>query len=110
MKTIGEFAFLQSDDGVKRHKTKHQHDGNWQNQEVPQKNSADYSASFRNLELRIRESNGVCSWSVTDAATGEVTGQGETADRVTAMVDAAQAAEADWGGVKWRGLEEDADS
>jgi hypothetical protein len=68
--------------------------------------SATYSASFRNLELRIWESNGGYPWSVTNSTTGEVTRRGEAA-RDSAMVDAAQAAEADWGSVRWRSSKED---
>ncbi len=66
-----------------------------------------YSASFRKLELRIWESNGAHPWSVTDSMTREVMHQGEAADLESAMVAAAQAAEADWGSVRWRGSEED---
>ena len=75
--------------------------------DMQQDKLATYSASFRNLELRIWESNGRYPWSVTNSATGEVTRRGEAADRDTAMVDAAQAAEADWGAVRWRSEEDD---
>ena len=68
---------------------------------------ATYSASFRDLDLRIWESSSGYPWSVTNSTTGVVTGQGETADLEGAMVAAAQAAQADWGSVRWRGLEED---
>jgi hypothetical protein len=66
-----------------------------------------YSASFRNQELRIWESNGCWPWSVTNSDTGEVIAQGEAVDRASAMVSAAQAAQADWGSVRWRRFEED---
>lgn len=68
---------------------------------------ATYSATFRDLELRIWESDGGYPWSVTNSSTGVVTRRGEAADLESAMVDAAQAAEADWGSVRWLGLEED---
>ena len=67
-----------------------------------------YSASFRNLELRIWESNGAYPWSVTDSTTGEVTRRGESADWESAMVETAQAAGADWGSVRWHSPEEEA--
>lgn len=74
---------------------------------MKQEETAAYSASFRNLELRIWATNGRYPWSVTNSATGEVTSQGEAADPESAMVDTAQAAEADWGTVRWRDSAED---
>ncbi len=72
-----------------------------------QENRATFLASFRELALGIWESDGGYGWSVTNVATGEVTRRGEAADRESAMVDAAQAAGADWGSVRWRGSEEE---
>lgn len=69
--------------------------------------SAAWSASFRNLELAVRQSGAGYSWGVTDVTTRAVIAQGEAVDLEGAMVDAAQAAQADWGTVKWRGPEED---
>jgi hypothetical protein len=69
--------------------------------------TAAYSASFRNQELRIWESKGCWPWSVTNPETGEVIAQGEAVDRDSAMVRASQAAEADWGSVRWRRFKED---
>jgi hypothetical protein len=74
---------------------------------MKQEKTATYSASFRNHELSIWESNGCCPWSVTNSETGEVIAQDEAVDRETAMVGAAQAAQADWGSVRWRRFEED---
>jgi hypothetical protein len=39
---------------------------------------------------------------VTNSKTGEEVGHGEVAGLENAMVDAAQAAQAEWGVVKWR--------
>jgi hypothetical protein len=72
----------------------------------PEKIAA-YSASFRNLELRMWASDARYLWSVTHSATGDVIAQGEAAEREDAMVAAAEAAAADWGSVRWRGSEED---
>ena len=74
----------------------------------PDKTTA-YSANFRDLELRTWESNGRYPWTVTNSTTGEKIAQGEAVDRETAMVGAAQHAGADWGTVRWRGLEEEED-
>ena len=62
-----------------------------------------YFATFRNLELRILESNGRYLWTVTDSQTGSQTAQAEVAGLENAMVSAAQAAGADWGSIRWRG-------
>lgn len=64
--------------------------------------TATYSASFRNKALAIRESGEHWLWSVTNSETGEEVAEGEAIDRATAMVQAAEAAEADWGSAKWR--------
>jgi hypothetical protein len=67
-----------------------------------EKETATYCASFRNQELRIWESVEYCRWGVTNLETGDMIAQGEAADRASAMVSAAQAAQADWGSVRWR--------
>ena len=61
-----------------------------------------YFATFRNLELCIRESNGRYLWTITDSNTGTQTAQAEVAGLENAMVGAAQAAGADWGSIRWR--------
>jgi hypothetical protein len=61
-----------------------------------------YTASFRNLELGIWESDGRWIWSVRDRETGAVMFEGARADREDAMVAAAEAAQADWGSARWR--------
>jgi hypothetical protein len=74
---------------------------------MDQKKTACYGASFRNQELRIWDSPGSFAWSVTNSETGQVRAEGEAADRVNAMIDAARAAEADWGSVRWRRLDDE---
>jgi hypothetical protein len=61
-----------------------------------------YFATFRDLELQIRESNGRYIWTVTDSKTGSQTAQAEVAGLENAMVAAAQKAGADWGSIRWR--------
>jgi len=61
-----------------------------------------YIATFRDLELRVRESNGRYIWTVTDSKTGRQTAQAEVAGLENAMVAAAQEAGADWGSIRWR--------
>ena len=61
-----------------------------------------YFARFRDVELRIRASNGLYIWTVTDSKTGSQTAQAEVAGLENAMVGAAQEAGADWGSIRWR--------
>lgn len=61
-----------------------------------------YFATFRNLELCVRASNGRYLWTVTDSDSGSQTAQAEVAGLENAMVGAAQAAGADWGSIRWR--------
>ena len=61
-----------------------------------------YFATFRDLELRICESNGLYTWTVTDSNNGAQTGQAEVAGLENAMVAAAEVAGADWGSIRWR--------
>ena len=65
-----------------------------------------YFASFRTLELMIWESQGRHSWRVTHPNKALIA-QGDAPDLESAMVAAAQAAQADWGSVKWRAPDED---
>jgi len=60
-----------------------------------------YFATFGNVELQICESNGRYRWTVTNSKTGSQTTQEEVAGLENAMVDAAQAAGADWGSIRW---------
>jgi hypothetical protein len=69
-----------------------------------------YWATFRDLELTIRETAGGYSWRVRNSKTGEEAGRGETAGisgLEDAMVAAAQVARADWGVVRWRRVGEE---
>ena len=58
-------------------------------------------------ELRIWDSCGSFTWSMTNSETGQVMAKGEAADKTSAMIDAAQAAQADWGSVRWRRFDEE---
>jgi hypothetical protein len=69
---------------------------------MEQKKRRSYVATFRDLELKIWESGDRHPWSVTNSKTGEEIAHGETIDLEDAMVGAAQAAQADWGTVRWR--------
>ncbi len=64
-----------------------------------------YTAQFRNLELKIVTGNGTYLWTVARGA--EEVARGEAHELEGAMVAAAEAARADWGSVRWRGIEED---
>jgi hypothetical protein len=68
-----------------------------------------YIASFRDRDLQTWEAEGGYLWKVTTPATGEIIAQGEALSRESAMVDAAEAAGADWGSARWRSLGEDND-
>jgi hypothetical protein len=61
-----------------------------------------YAASFRNLDLAIQVSDNRWLWTVTNRDIAETVAHGERPDRESAMVEAAEAAQADWGSVKWR--------
>jgi hypothetical protein len=77
---------------------------------MPQENIRTYVASFRNHDLRTWETKSGYLWEVTKADTGETVAQGEAVSRENAMIDAAQAAGADWGNARWRSPgEEDED-
>jgi hypothetical protein len=69
--------------------------------------SATYSATFKDRALQIRASGSGYSWSVTNSTTGEKVAQGEASDRESAMVAAAEAAQADWGAIRWRGARDE---
>lgn len=71
-------------------------------QEKPQS----YFASFGQLDLRTQEANGRYAWTVKDSMTGDQIAGGEAADLPGAMVNAAEAAGAEWGAVRWRGRED----
>lgn len=74
---------------------------------MEQREPRTYLASRGDLELKIWESNGRYPWSVTNSKTGEEIARGEVGDLESAMVSAAQAAQADWGSIRWRGDEEE---
>ena len=78
--------------------------GVWENRLMQPKT---YTATLGDLELRTWESDGRYPWSVSDSKTGNEIAQAEAADLVNAMIDAAQAAGAEWGAIKWRSSEED---
>jgi acyl-CoA reductase-like NAD-dependent aldehyde dehydrogenase len=63
-----------------------------------------YCANLGDLELKIDEANGLYRWSVINSKTGEQLARGEVAGLEDAMVAAAQAAQAEWGVVRWRRL------
>jgi hypothetical protein len=66
-----------------------------------------YLASFKDQNLRAWETPDGYLWKVTSAVTGDTIAQGEATSREDAMIDAAQAAGADWGSARWRSLSED---
>jgi hypothetical protein len=74
---------------------------------MPQDDTRTCVASFRNQNLRTWETNSGYPWQVTNSVTGELIAQGEAISRENAMIDAAQAAGADWGNARWRSLGED---
>lgn len=76
-------------------------------QPMPQENTRTYIASFQKRNLRTWETENGYLWKVTNSVTGEIVAQGEALLRENAMIDAAQAAGADWGSAKWRPLGED---
>jgi hypothetical protein len=73
---------------------------------MEQKKGRRYQSSFRDQKLAVWEAGSGYSWTVTNSKTGE-TARGEAVYLDDAMVAAAQAAQADWGTVKWRGGQED---
>lgn len=66
-----------------------------------------YVASFQDQNLRTWETQSGYLWNVTSSITGETIAQGEAASLEDAMIDAAQAAGADWGSARWRSLNEE---
>jgi hypothetical protein len=74
---------------------------------MPQENTRTYIASFQSQNLRIWGAESGYLWKVTNSVTGEIIAQGEALSRENAMIDAAQAAGADWGSAKWRSPGED---
>ena len=76
---------------------------------MPQENTRIYVASFQNHSLRTWEAESGYLWNVTNSVTGEIVAAGEALSRENAMIDAAQAAGADWGSARWRSLGEDED-
>ena len=74
---------------------------------MPQENARTYFASFQDRNLRAWETESGYLWNVTDSVTGEVIAQGEALSREASMIDAAQAAGADWGRARWRSPGED---
>lgn len=73
---------------------------------MPQENARTYVASFQNHNLRTWQTESRHAWEVTNSVTGEIVAQGEAISRENAMIDAAQAAGADWGGARWETLGE----
>jgi hypothetical protein len=69
-----------------------------------------YIASFQDRNLKIWETESGYLWSVTNSVTEEIIAQGEAISRENAMIDAAEAAGADWGSAKWRSPDEDTES
>jgi hypothetical protein len=76
-------------------------------QEKPQKNAGTWVASFQDRELQTWETKSGYLWKVTNSVTSEIIAQGETLSRENAMIEAAQAAGADWGSAKWKSLSQD---
>ena len=74
---------------------------------MSQENARTFVASFRNHNLLTWETESGYLWKVTNSVTGEIIAQGEAVSRENAMIDAAQAAGADWGNARWRSLGED---
>ena len=74
---------------------------------MPQENTKTCVASFQNHNLLTWEAESGYLWNVTNSATGEIIAQGEGLSQEKAMIDAAQAAGADWGNARWRSLGED---
>jgi hypothetical protein len=72
-----------------------------------QENTRTWVASFQNRNLRTWETNSGYPWNVTNSVTGEIIAQGEALSREDALIEAAQAAGADWGSAKWRSLSQD---
>jgi predicted DsbA family dithiol-disulfide isomerase len=74
---------------------------------LPQEDTRTWVASFQNHNLRTWGTTSGYLWKVTNSVTGEIIAQGEAISREDAMIDAAQAAGADWGSARWRSLSED---
>jgi hypothetical protein len=76
---------------------------------VPQEDTRAWVASFQNHNLRTWGTKSGYLWKVTNSVTEEIIAQGEAPSREDAMIDAAQAAGADWGSARWRSLSEDSE-
>jgi hypothetical protein len=74
---------------------------------MPHENTRTWLASFQDHNLRTWETESGYLWNVTNSVTGKIVAQGEACSRENAMVDAAQAAGADWGSARWRSQGED---
>ena len=61
-----------------------------------------YVASFRDRHLQIVEIDGSSYWEVTNPDSKEPIARGGPSTLESAMIDAAQAAGADWGNAVWR--------
>lgn len=64
-----------------------------------------YRATLGDLNLQTWESPDGFRWSVTHSQRGEAVAAGEAVDLPSAMVAAAQAAQAEWGAVRWSSSE-----
>lgn len=60
-----------------------------------------YRATFRELNLELEDDGGAWRWRVTDAS-GTAVAEGRSDVKETAMIAASEAAQADWGTVRWR--------
>jgi hypothetical protein len=69
---------------------------------MPHENIRTWVASFQDHNLRAWETERGYLWEVTNSVTGEVIAQGEAPSRENALIDAAQAAGADWGSARWQ--------
>lgn len=67
-----------------------------------------YRATLGDLNLQTWESPGGFRWSVSQR--GEAVAAGEAIDLPSAMVAAAQAAQAEWGAVRWSSSEAEAEA
>ena len=69
---------------------------------MSQENTRTYVASFPDLNLRTWETRSRYRWKVTNSVTGEIIAQGKALSQANAMIGAAYAVGADWGGARWR--------
>ena len=74
-----------------------------ENKEImKQKRRRTYFATLGDLKLKVWESSDGYLWSVMNAETGGEIAHGEVVGLEDAMVGAAQAAQAEWGALRWR--------